>query len=83
MLPSHVDLLLAPIDAPDFYAEQGPGSWNIQVDGVDCIVDPDIPTSDGSSRTPPPKYGEHSDQVLAELGYSPEKVAELRAARVI
>ena len=30
-------------------------------------------------RTPPPLLGEHSDEVLAELGYAPAEVARLRA----
>ncbi len=35
MLPSAVQLLLAPLDAPDLYNKAGPGSWNIQVKGID------------------------------------------------
>jgi len=34
-------------------------------------------------RRPAPLQGEHTDEVLAELGYSPEAVAELRAHKVI
>jgi alpha-methylacyl-CoA racemase len=33
--------------------------------------------------TPPPRAGEHTDAVLAELGYAPERVASLRAAGVV
>jgi crotonobetainyl-CoA:carnitine CoA-transferase CaiB-like acyl-CoA transferase len=29
--------------------------------------------------TPPPAKGEHTDQVLAEAGYSAEEIAALRA----
>jgi crotonobetainyl-CoA:carnitine CoA-transferase CaiB-like acyl-CoA transferase len=36
-----------------------------------------------SIRTPPPTLGGDSDQILAELGYTPAEIAELRAARVI
>lgn len=35
MLPSHVDLLLAPLESSELYEQHGPGSWNIQVDGLD------------------------------------------------
>jgi crotonobetainyl-CoA:carnitine CoA-transferase CaiB-like acyl-CoA transferase len=34
-------------------------------------------------RTPPPLMGEHTDEVLRELGYADEAIAELRAAGVI
>jgi crotonobetainyl-CoA:carnitine CoA-transferase CaiB-like acyl-CoA transferase len=34
-------------------------------------------------RTPPPLLGEHTDEVLAELGYGPEAVAALRAGGVV
>jgi crotonobetainyl-CoA:carnitine CoA-transferase CaiB-like acyl-CoA transferase len=33
--------------------------------------------------TPPPLLGQHTDDVLSDLGYSPQKIAELRAAGVI
>jgi formyl-CoA transferase len=34
-------------------------------------------------RTPPPLMGEHTDEILRELGYPDERIAELRAAEVI
>ena len=34
-------------------------------------------------RTPAPRQGEHTDQVLAEHGYSAGRIAELRAKKVI
>lgn len=33
--------------------------------------------------TPPPRFGEHTEQILAELGYGLSDIARLRAARVI
>jgi crotonobetainyl-CoA:carnitine CoA-transferase CaiB-like acyl-CoA transferase len=32
---------------------------------------------------PVPALGEHTDEVLGELGYSAESIAALRAARVV
>jgi crotonobetainyl-CoA:carnitine CoA-transferase CaiB-like acyl-CoA transferase len=34
-------------------------------------------------RTPAPQQGEHTDQVLAEYGYSPADIAALRAKKVV
>lgn len=38
---------------------------------------------DAAARTPSPDPGEHSDEVLAELGFSPREIAELRAGGAI
>jgi crotonobetainyl-CoA:carnitine CoA-transferase CaiB-like acyl-CoA transferase len=40
-------------------------------------------TTAGTARTPSPDPGDHSDEVLAGLGYSPAEVAALRAGGVI
>jgi formyl-CoA transferase len=34
-------------------------------------------------RTPPPLMGEHTDELLHELGYDDERIAKLRAAEVL
>jgi crotonobetainyl-CoA:carnitine CoA-transferase CaiB-like acyl-CoA transferase len=40
-------------------------------------------TTAGTARTPSPERGDHTDEVLASLGYSPADVAGLRADGVI
>ena len=37
----------------------------------------------GAIRRPPPHAGQHSDEVLAEVGYDPERIAALREAGAI
>jgi crotonobetainyl-CoA:carnitine CoA-transferase CaiB-like acyl-CoA transferase len=34
-------------------------------------------------RTPPPLLGEHTDEILAEAGYSPDDIARLRAEEIV
>ncbi len=36
-----------------------------------------------SLRRVPPKYSEHSDAVLAEFGYSPKEIADLRTSGIV
>ncbi|HRA31340.1 MAG: CoA transferase [Thermomicrobiales bacterium] len=37
----------------------------------------------GSVRTPPPRLGEHTDEVLTELGYDGERISSLREKNVV
>jgi crotonobetainyl-CoA:carnitine CoA-transferase CaiB-like acyl-CoA transferase len=37
----------------------------------------------GAIRLPPPLLGEQTDEILAELGYSPEEIAKFRAAGIV
>jgi len=41
--------------------------------------------SDGARRlhTPPPRLGEHTDEILADVGYSPSEITQLREAAAI
>ena len=37
----------------------------------------------GAVRTAPPLLGEHSDEVLAEIGMAPDEIARLHAEEVV
>ncbi len=39
--------------------------------------------SGGGIRQPPPRAGQHTDEILASVGYSSEEIAALRAATVV
>jgi crotonobetainyl-CoA:carnitine CoA-transferase CaiB-like acyl-CoA transferase len=43
----------------------------------------DLSATPAGVRTPPPLLGEHSDDILREVGYSPGEVAALRAAGIV
>jgi crotonobetainyl-CoA:carnitine CoA-transferase CaiB-like acyl-CoA transferase len=54
-----------------------PGPFSVPVAAF--VFDHDGPRVDA----PPPRLGEHTEQVLGELGYGAADVARFRAARVI
>jgi crotonobetainyl-CoA:carnitine CoA-transferase CaiB-like acyl-CoA transferase len=61
-----------------FYADTANGRRIPQV-GLGIGVD----GSNATYRTPPPRLGEHTEQVLRSLGYDDARIAELRNGKVI
>ena len=52
---------------------------------VDLIASPlaQMSASPATIRRAPPLLGEHLDEVLGELGYSAERIVELREAKIV
>jgi formyl-CoA transferase len=46
-------------------------------------VVPKLSATPGTLRTPAPHLGDHTDQVLAEMGYSPTDIAALRSRGIV
>jgi formyl-CoA transferase len=76
----------ADISADPHYAARGMIERIIASDGeplkVPGIV-PKLSETPGAIRTQAPKLGEHTDEVLRELGYSDVEISRLRDARII
>ena len=44
---------------------------------------PKLSRTPGAIRTPAPRLGEHTDEVLGEIGYSDTEISRLREAHVV
>jgi formyl-CoA transferase len=61
-----------------FYQQQHPAEGEITAIHRPVLID-----GARDETTPPPSLGEHTDTTLAELGYSREQIAKLRADAVV
>jgi formyl-CoA transferase len=46
-------------------------------------VVPKLSATPGAIRSPAPKLGEHTEQVLASLGFGPADISRLRQGKII
>src|SRR5688572_1121218 len=76
----------ADIAADPHYAARGMLQQIVAGDGeplkVPGIV-PKLSATPGAIRSPAPKLGEHTEQVLQEIGYSPSEIEALREKQVV
>ena len=55
-----------------------------EIGGVRTLGTPiKLSRTPGGARTPPPRFAEHSEDILAAAGYSPEELAKLRGSGVV
>ena len=76
----------ADIAADPHYAARGMIQEIVAGDGAPLRVPgiiPKLSASPGAIRSPAPKLGEHTDQILASLGFSREQILELRDKHVV
>lgn len=60
------------------------GGWTARLDGIELAPSPiRVDTARLPARLPPPRLGEHTDEVLAEAGLSAEEIARLREEEAI
>lgn len=76
----------ADIAADPHYAARGVIERITASDGEPLKVPgvmPKLSGTPGAIRRPAPKLGEHTDEVLAEIGYGADEIAQLRAGHII
>ena len=76
----------ADIAADPHYAARGMIEQIIAGDGEPLKVPgviPKLSASPGALRSPAPRLGEHTEEILAGLGYSSDDISGLREKRII
>jgi formyl-CoA transferase len=71
------------VDHPQLSARHRWVDVGTEVGPVQALLPPAVPRGAQARMGPVPALGEHTDAVLAELGYPPRAVAELRARGVV
>jgi formyl-CoA transferase len=77
---------VADISADPHYRERGMLQEVAMDDGSKLMVPgivPKLSATPGSQRTPAPKLGENTDEVLREIGLTPQQIAQLRERGVV
>jgi crotonobetainyl-CoA:carnitine CoA-transferase CaiB-like acyl-CoA transferase len=62
-----------------FLSVTGPGGATTELPGLPLVFDSD----QAGVRRQPPKLGQHTEEIMRELGYSPEQIAILKETGVI
>ena len=76
----------ADIAADPHYAARGMIQRVVAGDGEPLKVPgiiPKLSATPGAIRSPAPRLGEHTDEVLRSLGFSPEEISAMRARKVV
>jgi formyl-CoA transferase len=76
----------ADIAADPHYAARGMIQSIVAGDGEPLKVPgvvPKLSATPGAIRTPAPKLGEHTDEVLSSLGFSRDEISRLRQKKIV
>ena len=75
--------VLSPSEAPEHPHNRERGTFTEVAGVVQPGPAPRFSRTPGSIRRPPPHAGQHTDEILADLGLEAEAIAALRAAGAV